>query len=113
MKKEPIPPYILYYVFRHLRTPVRLLSADRKQLKEHVFPDFSDETKRACWKIALSAAFASDAAPTRPRGAHEASHQLEERGARQFKRKELGGDVLEVVRLVEDEPSNRLPETAE
>ena len=43
MKKEPIPPYILYYVFRHLRTPVRLLSADRKQLKEHVFPDFSDE----------------------------------------------------------------------
>ncbi|MBQ4423269.1 MAG: glycerate kinase [Clostridia bacterium] len=27
-------------------------------------PDFSDETKRACWKIALSAAFASDAGGT-------------------------------------------------
>lgn len=50
MKKEPIPPYILYYVFRHLRTPVRLLSADRKQLKEHVFRTFPmKNTMKESW----------------------------------------------------------------
>ena len=50
------------------------------------------------------AALASNAAAPRPRGAHETPHHLEEDRTRQLVGEELGGDVLEVVRLVEDEP---------